>query len=85
MPATLHVYVPLHLYCSLHINSPLLYTSINNQVTATFIYHSIAKYVPPKICTSNATNMPYAQITLHAFVGKYANICVTYDAVPTKM
>ena len=45
-------YVPLHFYCILHIEPTLLHTSIENQWTETFIYHTTAKYVLK-------TNMPF--------------------------
>ena len=54
MPGTLHKYLPLHFYCSLHIGSTLLHISSTNQWTATLIYHIAAKYVPAK----NAPQMP---------------------------
>ena len=50
MPTTMHIYFPLHLYCSLcrpYITVPIH----QNQWSATFIYCATAKYVP-------ATNMP---------------------------
>ena len=47
MPATLHIYVPLHFYSSLYIDPTSLHASITNQYTATIIYNTCAQYVPP--------------------------------------
>ena len=41
---------------------------MNYQETATFIYHTTAKYVPVPNMPPNATHMAYAQITRHAFM-----------------
>ena len=41
MPATLHIYVPLYYYCSLHIDF-----QVQVKKTATFNYHSITIYMP---------------------------------------
>ena len=51
MSATFHIHVSLHLYCSIHIESIFLHTSIKNQWTATYINQTTAKYVL-------GTNMP---------------------------
>ena len=45
IPDTLHIYVPLHFYCSLHTDPTI------TKQTATFIYYAIVIDVP-------ATNMP---------------------------
>ena len=50
-PATLHIYILLHCYLSLHIDPTLLHISINTLQNATLIYNATAIYVP-------ATNMP---------------------------
>ena len=51
MPATLHTYVPLHCYCSLHTDSTLLHISVRKQQTVTCACHVIAIYV--------TTNIPF--------------------------
>ena len=48
MPDTLHVYVPLHYFCSLHIDSTLLNTFVKNQIACNI--HLPYYY---KICYSN--------------------------------
>ena len=50
-PATLHIYVPLHFFCSLHIDPILMHASIKCQQTTTFICNTTPKYVP-------VTNVP---------------------------
>ena len=78
MPATLHIYVPLHFYCSLHIDLTLLHTinvKINElQHIFTIILQSMCMQL---ICPSNATKMSYVQNTHCASMRRYANICVT--------
>ena len=69
-----HIYVPLHFYCSLHVDLAFLHTSFKNQQTATFIYYSTAEYVP-------ATNIPlkcHIPILLEVhLLGTYANLYAT--------
>ena len=62
MPATSHMYVPLHKYCSLHVDPTLLYTLVKNINKLTFIYHNMAMYVL-------ATNM---HLKCHRYA-QYAN------------
>ena len=58
-PPTLHMYVPLHFYCSLH--RPHLTAHIKNQyITFTILLQNIYP--------SNAINMLHAQITQCAFM-----------------
>ena len=61
MPATLHIYIPQ--------------ISIKYHLSATFIYHTIAKYVP-------AINMPlkcHMPKLLDVQRWRYKNICATYE------
>ena len=48
IPTTLYMYVPLHCYCSLHIEPILLHISAKKQQTVIFNYHAIGIYVPAK-------------------------------------
>ena len=54
--------LPLHVYCTLHIDPILLHISVTKPTKCTLIYHAIAIYVPVKNMFSNATCMPHAQI-----------------------
>ena len=45
MAISLHIYIPVHYYCSLHTDPTLLHIAVNKQQTATFTYHAIAIYV----------------------------------------
>ena len=76
MPATLHVHVPLHCYCSPHTDPTLLHTSIKQQETGTFIYHATAICINKK----NIHQMPHmSHVKITQCLGtiqwgKYANI-----------
>ena len=52
MPATLHIYIPLYIYCSLHIDPILLYTEVDNKLQLLFIMlpHANNKYMPQMPC-----------------------------------
>ena len=54
MPVTLHIYVPLHVYCSPHIEPALVHISQKQHQTANFLYHAI--------CTIGANNRYASQI-----------------------
>ena len=45
MPPTSQTYVPVHCYCSLHIDPTLPHIQVKKS-TATFNYHAIVIYVP---------------------------------------
>ena len=60
MPATQHINVTLHCYCSLHIDSLVLHMSVEKQQTATFSYQAITIHVP-------AINMPLKCHTCHTY------------------
>ena len=46
MSATLHIYVPMHIYYSLHTDPTLLHNSVKKQQNLTLINHTIAINMP---------------------------------------
>ena len=84
MSAILHIYVPMHFFPSLHIDPTLLHTSVKNQLSVTFIFHSTVELLsgtnmPPKC--QNVYHMPKL-LKVHQW-GKCANIYATYEVTPT--
>ena len=62
MPATLHIYVLLHVYGRQHTEPALLHISVNNNKML-FLFSILLPYMSLwQICPSNATYMPLAQI-----------------------
>ena len=80
MSATLYIYVPLHLYCSLHRDPTLLHTSIKiNKLPPLFIYHKLKNMCQQQISPWNATWKPYAKITWCTSMGQVCQyMCHTW-------
>ena len=57
-------HVPKQFLHTQHIDHTFTtYISQQKNQTALFLYHAIVRYVPARRCPSNATYMPYEQIT----------------------
>ena len=72
----LHLYVPLHFYCTIHMDQTLLHTSAIQQETVKFIYHANAIYLP-------ATNM-HLKWSIYATCVNYMT-CIKWGAKPIYM
>ena len=70
MPTTMHIHVPQHFYCSLHIDPILLHKSIRKQYTAPLIYHNTPKKCQQQLCPSNTKSMSNAQIIKYVPIGE---------------
>ena len=79
----MYIYVTLYIYCSLHMDPTWLKTSIKYQCTATFIYHTIAKYVPAINMPTGCQKMWHMPMLLNQYSWrKYANIQATCKVAP---
>ena len=63
MPAMLHRNVPLHYYCSLHVNSISLHIQVWKNFMAISIYMLLPSIYQQQIWPSNVTYMLYVQIS----------------------
>ena len=85
MPTTLYIYVPLHFWCSVHIDDKLFHTYIKNQQTPNM-------YLPYycEICASNKyiykpqmSQLCYIPKLLNGHLWrKYVHIYARYEVVP---
>ena len=78
IPATLYKYVPLHFYCSLHIDPTLLHTSFKHsklQLLFTLLQYICWQHISPQMWQlCHMSKLP----DVH-FWGKYANIHATHE------
>ena len=85
MPASFSIYVPLNLYCSLHLDPTVLYTEVKKQQTTTLYLLCYCH-----ICARNkySTEMPHichiCQLLCVHIWEKYASIYTSYEFTATK-
>ena len=72
MPVTLHIHVPLHYFCSLHIEPTLLRISVKRKKKCPMLL--------PHTCQQEICHIPKL-LNVHLW-GKNANVYVTYEVAP---
>ena len=82
---TLHIYVPPHSSCSLHINLALVHTLLTKTWKYNFYLTCYCHIFHSNRCSTQILHICHMFKLIHMQIwGKYANICTSYE-FPTTM